>query len=166
MTHQPPKPGFSIPLMNLPVSQDEPQHLLQPMFIPPLLPAPASAPTLAPATGRIEGKVLRSDNHAPITAASIFIAGLDDSDWLAWDITIDHGAYTFAKVSPGDYSLTLIWDQSGRFQDDLDEIVDFGWEDNWLVTRGKNGVVVATASLTVADSEVLRKDWNVSFSQS
>jgi hypothetical protein len=171
MNTQPPTIAFCIPLMNLPVSNDEVERLLQPMFMPPLLPAasylPAPAAPLAfvPATGRIEGVLLRSDTQAPVTDASLFLIGPTDNEWLAWDIAVDHGAYTFGEVRPGDYSLTLIWDQSGGFQDDLDEIVDFGWEGNWLVSRGKNGVVVATAPLTIADGEVLRKDWDASFIQ-
>jgi hypothetical protein len=172
MNNQPRAIVFCIPVMKWPVSQDEPERLLPRNFMPPLLPnpneltAPTSAPALALATGRIEGRVLRSDTQALITDASVFIASPDDPDWLAWDITIDHGVYAFTEVKPGDYSLTLVWDQSGRFQDDLDEIIDFDWEGDWLVTRGQNGVVVATACLTVADGEVLCKDWEASFTLS
>ena len=166
MNTQPQTIMFCIPLMTLPVSQDEPQHSRQPMFTPPLpplnyWPTPTTRLTLAPAAGRIEGKIRRSDTQAPVTDASLFLIGPDDAEWLAWDITVDHGAYAFPEVRPGDYSLTLIWDPSGRFRDELDEIIDFGWEGDWLVTRSKNGVVVATASLTVAEGEVLHKDCDV-----
>lgn len=171
MNNQPQSIVFYAPVMNLFVSEGWPEQLLQPVYTLPALPAPtllsapAPTPTLALQAGKIEGNVHRSDMAAPITNASVFLASPDQSEWMAWDITVDHGDYAFDDVKPGDYSVTFVWDQSGRFQDDLDEIIDFGWEGDWLVTRGRNGVVVATALFTLAAGTVIRRDLDAAFVQ-
>lgn len=142
-----------------------------PTPIPPTAtPLPTATPILT--TGRIEGKVFRSDTGKSIANATVSLddATLDPKDpkFKVSETTTDvQGRYSFADVKPGRYSMSVTW----LFQNQSDSpCPGVGMtRDGWLVIVGvrKDGglVLVATGveqKFTVAAGETLRRDIDLS----
>jgi hypothetical protein len=75
-------------------------------------PTPTSAPTPTPTTGKVVGRVFRSDTDAPIANASVELHDLaldaKDPGWKVAEVSTDkQGRYSFDGIKPGKYSLSV-----------------------------------------------------------
>jgi hypothetical protein len=83
--------------------------------------APTPAPPTATSTpmqttGRIEGRVFRSDTDTPITGATVTLYDATMDEDVAEIVTDAKGRYSFVEVKPGTYWLAVAWKYAGDGQ--------------------------------------------------
>ena len=113
----------------------------------------ACGPT--PTTGKIEGRVFRSDTNEPITNASVSLnrRTSGESKEIAKTTTDAQGNYSFTEVEPGVYSLSAGWSSTCNGP-------DFFFQNGWAVIVSAGGELVATLEeeATVAAGDALQKN--------
>lgn len=106
-------------------------------------------------TGKIEGRIFRSDTNEPISNARVTL--LSSSKQEIETMTDNKGNYSFAEVIPGKYGLSATWISNctkvGAIEQD-------GW---FVVVDNKKNILIATKeALEITAGDTIEKNLNLS----